>query len=220
MPPVIQQIVLSADCSFKDLKSSDFVVLQVWGRLKADIYLLDQVRARLSFVTTLAGMKAVCIAWPRMSMKLVEDKANGTAVIDTLKREIPGLIAIDPEGGKVTRAHAASPIIEAGNVFLPGLAIALERARYWRKIAETTGSWLDPRYVPTRTMRNDALGIDMAEWMHSYIEEHAAFPAGSNDDQVDATTQVINRIYQPGRETKPLSKTTPSAVVAAIGGDY
>jgi len=220
MPPVIQQIVLSLDCTFKDTKGTDFVVFGVWGRLKADLYLLDQIRARLSFVNTLAGMKAVCIAWPRMSMKLVEDKANGTAVIDTLKREIPGLIPIDPDGGKITRAHAASPIIEAGNVFLPGVGLALERARYWRKIAEVSGSWLDPRYVSTRTVRNDALGLDMAEWVHNYIEEHAAFPAGSHDDQVDQTTQVINRIYQPGRETKPLPKTTPSMVLAAIGGEY
>lgn len=220
LPPVVQEYVLSVDCTFKDTKGTDFVVFGVWARLKADLYLFDQVRARLTFTNTLRGMRAVLVAWPKISMKLVEDKANGTAVIDTFRREIPGIIAIDPDGGKVVRAHAASPIIESGNVFLPSREIALERARYWRKVAEASGSWLDPRYVSTRTTRNDPLGIELAEWVHNYIEEHAAFPAGTNDDQVDQTTQAIIRIYRPGGEIKPLKPATPSAARAVVSGEY
>ena len=37
----------------------------------------------------------------------------------SLKNEIPGLIPIEPQGDKVARAHAVSPFIEAGNVYLP-----------------------------------------------------------------------------------------------------
>ena len=36
-----------------------------------------------------------------------------------LEREIPGLIPIEPEGGKLVRAVAIAPFVEAGNVFLP-----------------------------------------------------------------------------------------------------
>jgi predicted phage terminase large subunit-like protein len=50
---------------------------------------------------------------------LIEDKANGSAVIQMLAYEIPGLLPINPQGGKVARAHAVSPLIEAGNVYLP-----------------------------------------------------------------------------------------------------
>jgi len=56
--------------------------------------------------------------------KLVEDKANGPAVISTLEAEIPGLIAVNPEGGKLARAAAVSYTIEAGNVWLPHPDIA------------------------------------------------------------------------------------------------
>ena len=52
------------------------------------------------------------------------DKANGTAVIATLKHEIQGLIAVNPEGGKEARASAVSPQIESGNVYLPHPSIA------------------------------------------------------------------------------------------------
>ena len=51
--------------------------------------------------------------------KLIEDKANGSAVIQMLPHEMAGLIAVNPEGGKVARAAAVSPLIEAGNVYLP-----------------------------------------------------------------------------------------------------
>jgi predicted RNA-binding Zn-ribbon protein involved in translation (DUF1610 family) len=52
----------------------------------------------------------------------VEDKANGTAVIETLKHEISGIIAVEPEGGKEARAHAVSAEVEAHNVYLPETA--------------------------------------------------------------------------------------------------
>ena len=56
--------------------------------------------------------------------KLVEDKANGPAVIQELRHEISGLIEVNPEGGKLARAHAVSPQVESGNVYLPHPAIA------------------------------------------------------------------------------------------------
>ena len=54
----------------------------------------------------------------------MEDKANGTAVIELLRKEIPGLIPVDPQGGKVVRAQAIAPYAEAGNIFLPNPAKA------------------------------------------------------------------------------------------------
>jgi len=113
------EVIQSWDMSFKDTRSSDFVVGQVWGILGAGRYLLDQVRDRMSFMRTLEVMRQVTIKWPQATRKLVEDKANGSAVIDTLKNEIPGLIPVQPEGGKEARAHAVSAFVEAHNVYLP-----------------------------------------------------------------------------------------------------
>jgi predicted phage terminase large subunit-like protein len=81
--------------------------------------LLDQVRGHMSFSATLEAIRQVSAKWPEAHRKLVEDKANGTAVIDALKSEIPGLIAVEPEGGKEARAHAVSAFVEAHNVYLP-----------------------------------------------------------------------------------------------------
>ena len=123
-PRQFSEIIQSWDCTFKDTRTSDFVVGQVWGRKGADKYLLDQVRDRMDCPATIQAVKRLSEKWSQAKTKLVEDKANGPAVIATLKHEIAGLIAVNPAGGKEVRAHAVSPQIEAGNVYLPDPMIA------------------------------------------------------------------------------------------------
>ncbi len=118
-PSDLDTVILSWDCAFKGASDSDYVVGQVWGRKGADKYLLAQVRAQMGFAATLAAFKDLATAWPAASAKYVEDKANGPAIIETLQREFPGVIPVNPEGGKEARAAAVSPQVEAGNVWLP-----------------------------------------------------------------------------------------------------
>jgi predicted phage terminase large subunit-like protein len=60
--------------------------------------------------------------YPHKHSVLVEDKANGSAIISMLKHEIEGIIAITPKESKVARANAITGIVEAGNVYLPEYA--------------------------------------------------------------------------------------------------
>lgn len=121
-PAQFDEIIQSWDFAVKD--SNDYVVGQVWGRVGARYYLLDQVRALLDFPASVQAVRTLTAKWPHSGAKLVEDKANGPAVIATLKDEIAGLIAVSPDGDKRARALAVTPAIEAGNVFLPDPTIA------------------------------------------------------------------------------------------------
>jgi predicted phage terminase large subunit-like protein len=106
---------------------SDFVVGQRWCRNQANRYLISQVRDRWSFTQTLAKMKV----WARtddqfvspfgymVHDRLVEDRANGPAIIDTLRDHISGLKPINPTISKEARARAVTPEVESGNVYLP-----------------------------------------------------------------------------------------------------
>lgn len=123
-PFPFDEIIQSWDMAFKETNTSDFVVGQVWGRKGANKYLLDQVRDRMDFPTTIQAVRALSAKWPQAHAKLVEDKANGPAVIATLKKEISGLIPVEPQGSKEARANAVSPQVEAGNVYLPDPSIA------------------------------------------------------------------------------------------------
>jgi predicted phage terminase large subunit-like protein len=124
IPGQFDQVIQSWDMAFKGLDTSDYVVGQVWGAEKADRYLLEQVRNRWDMPATKEAVKELSLRWPKAGTKLVEDKANGPAVIQELGHDVPGLIAVTPEGGKVARAQAVSPHVESGNVYLPHPALA------------------------------------------------------------------------------------------------
>ena len=119
LPKRFDSLWQSWDFTFKDTKTSDFVVGQVWGRYKADYYLLWQVRDRMDFTSSLAAIKNVSRLFPKARAKLVEDKANGTAIMSALKSRMSGLQPVEPEGGKEARASAVAPLHAAGNVYDP-----------------------------------------------------------------------------------------------------
>lgn len=150
------QLLISADFAFKDTEASDYVAIGVWLRRGVDLYLLDQTWDRLDFIASCNALEQMAARWPQATLKLVEDKANGTAIIRTLSRRIPGIVPEEPKGGKTERANAVTPFWEAGNIHLPA--------------------------------------PEIAPWVGSYIDEHAAFPNGAHDDQVDQSTQAINRL--------------------------
>ena len=153
----MDEVLISADLAFKGTTTSDFVAIGVWGRRGTDVYLLDQVHGLHDFVSTLRAFEALCARWPQAVLKLVEDKANGPALIAMLSRRIPGIVPVEPKGGKVQRAEAWAPLAESGHVWLPEQDIA----------------------------RFDVDG---------FVEEMAAFPNGSHDDQVDQTSQALDRM--------------------------
>lgn len=155
-------LLISWDMTFKGTEGTDKVSGQVWMRRGADAYLLDRVNRRMDFVETLREFVAMAARWPQAVLKVVEDKANGPAVISMLSRKVPGIVPEDPTplGGKEARAAAVSPLQESHNVWLP-----------------------HPELCP---------------WVSEVVEEAAAFPQGTHDDDVDAMSQALNRlVLQP-----------------------
>jgi predicted phage terminase large subunit-like protein len=118
------EMLISWDMAFKNLDTSDYVAGGVWMRRGVDAYLLDRVNLRLDFVETLKVARRLAAKWPQATIKLVEDKANGTAVLASLQREVPGFIPEEPREGKTGRAAAVSPLVESGNVWLPSEKLA------------------------------------------------------------------------------------------------
>lgn len=120
-PPLklFDSLLMSWDATFKDLKTSSFVVGQAWGFLAASAYLLAQSRGRMNFTETLRQMLALYKRFPMAGAILVEDKANGPAILNMLRNKLPGLVPITPKGSKEARASAIQPFVLAGNVWIP-----------------------------------------------------------------------------------------------------
>ena len=124
LPARLDLIIQSWDCAFKDSKDSDFVAGQVWGKYGADKYLIDRVKDKMDLPATMNAIRTMTAKHPKTYRKLVEDKANGPAVMQLLTREIPGLIPVEPNGSKEARVHSIAPDWEAGNIWLPHPSIA------------------------------------------------------------------------------------------------
>lgn len=168
LPSSFDLVIDSWDCTFKDTDGTDFVCGGKWGKKGANAYLLRVVHKRMGFVDTAASVEDMQNQLPRPSEVLIEDKANGPAVIDFLKKRVPRLIPIEPDGSKLARAHATTSVWEARNVFLPHPQTAV-----W-----VTGSTKPDHFISG-----------------SYLAEMTGFPAAKNDDWVDMTTQALRRLF-------------------------
>jgi predicted phage terminase large subunit-like protein len=118
IPEDADEWLQSWDCTFKKTGTS-MVVGQVWCRKGPDFYLIEQTREKLSFTETLESIKSMSKRCPQATQVMVEDKANGPAIIDTLKNKIPGMIEEKPVRDKVSRLIAVSHLIKGGNVYIP-----------------------------------------------------------------------------------------------------
>lgn len=184
LPEKFDSELQSWDLAFKGTATSNFVAGQAWGRVGANCYLKpDEVYAQLDIVQSCEAIEKFTERHPYPQI-LIEDKANGPAVMRLLKNKVPGMIPINPDGGAEAVANAVAPYIAAGNVWLPNPYNAKASA--------------DGRVIPGASIRSDRA------WVIRFINNAAKFPhgsepVGSHGDDVVAATQAINRLMNRPR---------------------
>jgi len=185
--PELDETVISVDCTFKDLESSDYVAIQAWGSKGANYYLRRRLKERLNLSGTVAAVRAMHAMFPEAIAVLVEDKANGSAVIETISGEIPGVLAVNPEGGKVARAYAMQPTQEANCIFLPDPTIDPDIETYLTEASSFPGSPNDDevdattQYINWARVRNKSMGI--MDFMREQADAKAAQQDGAKPAQ-------------------------------------
>ena len=117
--PQFSRIVQSWDTAFKSGQQNDYSVLTTWGEAKNGFYLLDCWKGRVEFPELKRRVAASADEW-KPHVILIEDKASGQSLIQELKQatRFP-VLAVKVDTDKLSRAHAASPLVEAQKVFLP-----------------------------------------------------------------------------------------------------
>jgi len=120
LPEKFDFMVQSWDCTFSGGSDNDFLAGQVWACAAGKYYMLPyRAYDRLDFAPTMAAIKSCCAKFPQVNAILIEDKANGPAIISELQKEIAAVVGVNPEGGKLARAQATAPLWEAGGILLP-----------------------------------------------------------------------------------------------------
>lgn len=113
--------IISGDCTFKALDTSDYVALQVWCSVAPDFYLIDEVRERMDVLETCQAIISLKSRYPKVGATIIEDAANGPAVVQIMSQTVPGMELVPTGGGKYARANATSVYHASGNVYLPQL---------------------------------------------------------------------------------------------------
>ena len=96
--------------------SGDFVAGHVYAIIGRKWFLIDRVHSRFTFTETVSQVQMMMARWPQTSRVYVEKAANGTALLDTLRKRAALIRPVTPSGSKEVRALAAQPLVDEGNV--------------------------------------------------------------------------------------------------------
>jgi predicted phage terminase large subunit-like protein len=147
LPTSFDMKLISVDCAFKDRATSDYVAILVIGVKGRKRFVLNVVNAHLDAAATEAEIRRQRDVHRAISAVLVEGTANGPAVIQRLKINVPGVIEINPQGGKTARMVAAAPEWQAGDWYV-----------------DRNAAWTEPFLAQITTFPN-AANDDMSDGM-------------------------------------------------------
>lgn len=120
-PTKYDQLIVSIDLASKVKADNDYSVFLVLGKIDQKVYVVDVIREKLTYAEQYELMLTLSNKYPELGAKLIEDKSNGTTLIETLQKFIPGIIPVDPGNklNKETRLAACIPYFLAGNIYFP-----------------------------------------------------------------------------------------------------
>lgn len=111
----------------------DYVCGQVWLYDGHNYFLLENWRQRVGFQDTVDAAQRMAARWPQTARVLVEQAANGAALIDTLRGSVVGVQPVSPRSSKEVRALACQPLVAAGRVKVTSQAYS---DTLWRELEE------------------------------------------------------------------------------------
>tara|TARA_E500000318_G_scaffold104850_1_gene111212 strand:- start:298 stop:1824 length:1527 start_codon:yes stop_codon:yes gene_type:complete len=130
-PPNCDFIIQTMDTAFSTRTTADYSVIQTWGifntvetdsegveRNIGNLILLGNTRGRFEY-PELRSNAQDCFEEHNPDLIIIEKKASGQSLIQDLRRAGLPILEYTPDRDKVSRAYAASPLLEAGRIWLP-----------------------------------------------------------------------------------------------------
>lgn len=118
-------VIQSWDLTFGDIDSpgakrhktsGSYVAGHVYAIIGRKFILIDRVHERYTFTESVSAVLRMSARWPQTSHIYVEKKANGAAMLNTLRKRAALIKPVTPDGSKEVRALAAQPTVDEGNV--------------------------------------------------------------------------------------------------------
>ena len=170
VPDIMKADVIYASHDFpvKSTETSDYLGSIVAYKVDGMLYIKSAIEERMDFVQQLEYVKAVDGLY-QGCIQIIEDKANGTPIMNQLQEFIPGLQAFQPgTQDKPARMRFATP-------YLPNVIFVADK-------------WDD---ISCKYVLND--GLD------HLLKQLFAFPYLQHDDVCDAFSQLVNFVFADKR---------------------
>lgn len=163
-------VYASHDFPVKDKKESDFLGSVVAYRVGSKLYIKSCKEAHMEFTKSVAYCEALDNMYPGI-IQIIEDKANGSPILQQLEDRLAGLQAYSPgTASKTQRLESATLYMESKNViFVMDEYDAMTKS-----------------YVISSELQN-------------LIDRLLLFPLVAHDDIVDAFSMLVNFVFMDRR---------------------
>lgn len=197
----------SWDLKLKDREQGDYVVGQAWWRVAGGYWLMDQIRGGFDHATTANAIALLAVRHPEITSHVVESAGSADEVLPMLRKADPDYVVTESMasrlGMNLPERVAVQELRRRGMTgIIPNPAKGSKEVRARAYIAPTAEA-------------GDVHLLASSAFVPLLLDEVAAFPNGSHDDQVDAMSQALQRLARLSRATvrKPegrLPQGTPS----------
>lgn len=117
--PFLDVLAISVDATFgSDVEGNSKVGLLVIGAKSVERFVIEDRTRQMTFPDTCDALRQLAKDFPTASLKIIEKKANGAAVMQTLEHEVGGIVPIENNENYAIRWNAMVPSVRAGNWFL------------------------------------------------------------------------------------------------------
>lgn len=110
------RIVISVDAAGKGDIGNDFNAIAVCGKVGPKYYVLEVLNFHADITVLIQKIKEVRKRWGNNTPVLIENKSNGLAAIQLLRKETTGILEAVPTKDKVERAIVVKYLFDAGDV--------------------------------------------------------------------------------------------------------
>lgn len=163
-------VYASHDFPVKDKDTSDYLGSVLAYKVGATIYLIDCLEKKLAFVKSVNYVRHLDETYSGI-IQVIEDKANGSPILQQLQEEVAGMQAYQPgTASKIQRLESASLYMESKNVVFVRTEFNKETKMY-----------------------------NLSEALENLKNRLLAFPFVEHDDIIDAFSMLILFVFMDKR---------------------
>lgn len=194
VPPIEQasMIFASHDFPVKEKEDSDYLGSTLGYQVGNVLYIKDALEKHMAYKKSIKYVKQLYELFPGI-IQIIEDKANGSPIIEQTQDEVPGIYAYEPGTASKTQR------LEAASLYSNNVVLVRDRKNPMTNQYELSPSMkiLKQRLVQFPFVDHDDI-VDSYSQMVNFVfrdKRYAVYGRSFNDDNIVNINKIENRKY-------------------------